>query len=81
MMMMIRFLVISSERDWFVKVNLEIEANIQVTREIESEIGKCSEMESALSVKESELTRSFLTSQFEISGLISVTGTLHIPIP
>ncbi|CAH2080132.1 unnamed protein product [Thlaspi arvense] len=46
----------------------------QVTREIESEIVKCSELESNLSVKEAELTRSFLASQFEISGLISVTA-------
>lgn len=53
---------------------MEIEANIQVTREIESEIVKCSEMESAMSVKESDLTRSFLASQFELSGLISVTA-------
>jgi len=56
------------------QVNREIEANIQVTREIESQIGNCSETESALSVKESELTKSFLASQFEINGLISVTG-------
>jgi len=56
------------------QVNREIEANIQVTREIESQIGNCSETESALSVKEAELTKSFLASQFEINGLISVTG-------
>jgi len=56
------------------QVNREIEANIQVTREIESQIGACSEIESSLSLKEPELTRSFLASQFEISGLISVTG-------
>ncbi|EFH64347.1 predicted protein [Arabidopsis lyrata subsp. lyrata] len=55
-------------------VNREIEANIQVTREIESHIGNCSEMESSLSVKEAELTKSFIASQFEISGLISVTA-------
>lgn len=58
----------------FVKVNLEIEANIQVTREIESDIVKCSEMESTMSVKESDLTRSFLASQYELTGLISVAA-------
>lgn len=62
----------------FVKVNLEIEANIQVTREIESDIVKCSEIESSLSVKESDLTRSFLASQYELTGLISVTGLLRL---
>ena len=61
----------------FVKVNSEIETNIQVTREIESDIVKCSEIESSLSVKESDLTRSFLASQYELTGLISVTGLLH----
>ncbi|VVB09452.1 unnamed protein product [Arabis nemorensis] len=64
---------ISVYKDMLDQVNSEIEANIQVTREIESEIGKCSEIEWALFIKESELTRSFLSSQFEISGLISVT--------
>lgn len=61
------------------KVNSEIEANIKVTREIESEIVKCSEIESNLSAKESELTKSFLASQFEIRGLISVTSYYFIP--
>ncbi|KAJ4876347.1 hypothetical protein Rs2_41365 [Raphanus sativus] len=65
---------ISVYKDMLDQVNLEIEANIQVTREIESEIVKCSEMESAMSVKESELTRSFLASQYELTGLISVTA-------
>ncbi|ESQ46867.1 hypothetical protein EUTSA_v10027967mg [Eutrema salsugineum] len=65
---------ISVYKDMLDQVNLEIEANIQVTREIESEIVRCSEMESTLSFKEAELTRSFLASQFEISGLISVTA-------
>ncbi|KAF8101639.1 hypothetical protein N665_0202s0002 [Sinapis alba] len=65
---------ISVYKDMLDQVNLEIEANIQVTREIESDIVKCSEMESAMSVKESELTKSFLASQFELSGLISVTA-------
>ncbi|CAH8389276.1 unnamed protein product [Eruca vesicaria subsp. sativa] len=65
---------ISVYKDMLDQVNLEIEANIQVTREIESEIVKCSEIESATSAKESELTKSFLASQFELSGLISVTA-------
>ncbi|XP_010551159.1 PREDICTED: uncharacterized protein LOC104821847 [Tarenaya hassleriana] len=65
---------ISIFKDMLDQVNEEIEANIQVTREIESEIVKCSETESVLYLKESELTRSFLASQFEINGLISVTG-------
>ncbi|CAE5962812.1 unnamed protein product [Arabidopsis arenosa] len=65
---------ISIFKDMLDQVNREIEANIQVSREIESEIRACSDMESTLSVKEAELTRSFLASQFEISGLISVTA-------
>ncbi|CAF2042709.1 unnamed protein product [Brassica rapa] len=65
---------ISVYKDMLDQVNLEIEANIQVTREIESDIVKCSEIESSLSVKESDLTRSFLASQYELTGLISVTG-------
>ncbi|CAH8256249.1 unnamed protein product [Arabidopsis lyrata] len=65
---------ISIFKDMLDQVNREIEANIQVSREIESEIGACSDMGSTLSVKEAELTRSFLASQFEISGLISVTA-------
>ncbi|AEE33834.1 hypothetical protein AtNW77_Chr1g0060911 [Arabidopsis thaliana] len=65
---------ISIFKDMLDQVNREIEANIQVTREIESQIGNCSETESALSVKEAELTKSFLASQFEINGLISVTA-------
>ncbi|EOA34700.1 hypothetical protein CARUB_v10022268mg [Capsella rubella] len=65
---------ISIFKDMLDQVNREIEANIQVTREIESQIGACSEMESSLSLKEAELTKSFLASQFEISGLISVTA-------
>ncbi|KAJ0264842.1 hypothetical protein HA466_0012410 [Hirschfeldia incana] len=65
---------ISVYKDMLDQVNLEIEANIQVTREIESEIVKCSEIESAMSVKESELTKSYLASQFELSGLNSVAA-------
>ncbi|XP_010473356.1 PREDICTED: uncharacterized protein LOC104752803 [Camelina sativa] len=65
---------ISIFKEMLDQVNREIEANIVVTREIESQIGACSEMESNLSLKEAELTRSFLASQFEISGLISVTA-------
>uniref|UniRef100_A0A1J3H5V1 Uncharacterized protein n=1 Tax=Noccaea caerulescens TaxID=107243 RepID=A0A1J3H5V1_NOCCA len=63
---------ISIYKDMLDQVNSEIEANIKVTREIESEMVKCSEIESNLSAKESELTRSLLASQFEIRGLISV---------
>jgi hypothetical protein len=55
-------------------VNEEIEANIQITREIESEIVKCSEIESALAARESELTKTLYVSQFEINGLATVTG-------
>ncbi|CAN8233224.1 unnamed protein product [Cochlearia groenlandica] len=65
---------ISVYKDMLDQVNLEIEANYKVTREIESEIGACSEIESSLSSKESDLTRSFMASQFEISGLTSVTA-------
>ncbi|KAL1215959.1 hypothetical protein V5N11_028952 [Cardamine amara subsp. amara] len=65
---------ISIFKDMLDQVNLEMEANIQVTREIESQIQTCSEMESSLYLKEAELTRSVLASQFEISGLISVTA-------
>uniref|UniRef100_A0A1J3J8I0 Uncharacterized protein n=1 Tax=Noccaea caerulescens TaxID=107243 RepID=A0A1J3J8I0_NOCCA len=63
---------ISIYKDMLDQVNSEIEAHIKVTREIESEMVKCSEIESNLSAKESELTRSLLASQFEIRGLISV---------
>uniref|UniRef100_A0A1J3CCZ8 Uncharacterized protein n=1 Tax=Noccaea caerulescens TaxID=107243 RepID=A0A1J3CCZ8_NOCCA len=69
---------ISIYKDMLDQVNSEIEANIKVTREIESEMVKCSEIESNLSAKESELTRSLLASQFEIRGLISVASYYFI---
>ncbi|XP_057480748.1 uncharacterized protein LOC130767767 [Actinidia eriantha] len=65
---------ISSLKDMLDQVNEEIEASIQVTREIESEIVKCSEAESALSIRESELAKMVYMLDFEISGLISVTA-------
>ncbi|CAL5442172.1 unnamed protein product [Camellia sinensis] len=64
---------ISSLKDMLDQVNEEIEAGIQITREIESEIVKCSEVESALAVKESELMKMVYMLDFEISGLIAVT--------
>ncbi|GMQ11216.1 hypothetical protein CsSME_00053936 [Camellia sinensis var. sinensis] len=65
---------ISSLKDMLDQVNEEIEAGIQITREIESEIVKCSEVESALAVRESELMKMVYMLDFEISGLIAVTG-------
>ncbi|KAL5818016.1 hypothetical protein ACOSQ3_026394 [Xanthoceras sorbifolium] len=65
---------ISSLKDMLDQVNEEIEANFQITREIESEIVKCAEIETALLVKESELTKILFASQFEIIGLLSVTA-------
>ncbi|XP_021624024.1 uncharacterized protein LOC110623393 isoform X2 [Manihot esculenta] len=63
---------ISALKDMLDQVNEEIEANIQVTREIESEIVKCTEYESTLASRESELTKTLYVSQFDIIGLISV---------
>ncbi|KAF5730381.1 hypothetical protein HS088_TW20G00754 [Tripterygium wilfordii] len=65
---------ISFLKDMLDQVNDEIEGNIQTTREIESEIVNCSEIESALASRESELTRLLYVSYFEIHGLISVTA-------
>ncbi|KAL7161004.1 hypothetical protein ACSBR2_041619 [Camellia fascicularis] len=65
---------ISSLKDMLDQVNEEIEAGIQITREIESEIVKCSEVESALAVRESELMKMVYMLDFEISGLIAVTA-------
>lgn len=61
-------------------MNEEIESNIQITREIESEIVKCSEIESSLAARESELTKTLYVTQFEINGLATVTGILVTPI-
>ncbi|XP_004299235.1 PREDICTED: uncharacterized protein LOC101292601 [Fragaria vesca subsp. vesca] len=68
---------ISYLKDMLDQVNEEIEANIQITREIESEIVKCSEFESALAAKESDLTRTLYVSQFELIGLVTVTNELR----
>ncbi|XP_018840162.1 uncharacterized protein LOC109005609 [Juglans regia] len=65
---------ISSLKDMLDQVNEEIEANIQITREIEAEIFKCSEIESALAVRESELTKTLYVSHFEIDGFATVTA-------
>ncbi|XP_044477517.1 uncharacterized protein LOC123204784 isoform X1 [Mangifera indica] len=64
---------ISSLKDMLDQINEEIEANIQITSDIESEIVKCTEIETALAVKESELTKMLFISQFEIIGFQSVT--------
>ncbi|XP_021761271.1 uncharacterized protein LOC110726115 [Chenopodium quinoa] len=66
-------LQISTLNDMLDKVNDEIEANIQITREIESEIVKIEEIENALGARESELMKLIYLSQFELSGLITVT--------
>ncbi|XP_021731601.1 uncharacterized protein LOC110698468 [Chenopodium quinoa] len=66
-------LQISTLKDMLDKVNDEIEANIQITREIESEIVKIEEIENALGARESELMKLIYLSQFELSGLITVT--------
>lgn len=55
-------------------MNDEIEANIQITREIESEIVKCSEIETALALRESDLTKTLYVSHFEINGFAIVAG-------
>ncbi|XP_002511972.2 uncharacterized protein LOC8286738 [Ricinus communis] len=65
---------ISYLKDMLDQVNEEIEANIQITREIESEIVKCTEFESSLASRESDLTKTLYVSQFEINGLVSVTN-------
>ncbi|KAM7279453.1 hypothetical protein ACFE04_006587 [Oxalis oulophora] len=63
---------ISYLKEMLDQVNEEIEANIKITREIDSEIVKCSEVESNLDARESELTKTLYLLRFEISGLISV---------
>lgn len=59
-------------------MNEEIEASIQITREIESEIVRCSEVESDLSARESELAKMVYVLDFDISGLIAVTGKTRV---
>lgn len=46
-----------------------------MTTEIESKIVKCTEIETALAARESELTRTAYALQFEIAGLMKVHGT------
>ncbi|KAI3978088.1 hypothetical protein MKX01_032465 [Papaver californicum] len=65
---------ILSLKDMLDQVNEEIETNIQFTREIESEIAKCSEIETSLAMKESELMKMKLVADFEIDGLIQVSA-------
>ncbi|KAL5544719.1 hypothetical protein UlMin_008503 [Ulmus minor] len=65
---------ISFLKDLLDQVNEEIEANIQITREIDSDILKLSEMEKALAARESELTKTFYVSQFELSGLLALAN-------
>ncbi|XP_052179412.1 uncharacterized protein LOC127792838 isoform X2 [Diospyros lotus] len=65
---------ISSLKDMLDQVNEEIEASIQVTREIESEIVKCSEAETTLKARESELTKLVYELDFELAGLIAVAA-------
>ncbi|KAB1212662.1 hypothetical protein CJ030_MR5G009704 [Morella rubra] len=52
----------------------------QITREIESEIVKCSEIESSLAARESELTKTLYVTQFEINGLATVTANSRISL-
>ncbi|KAL4633258.1 hypothetical protein ACB092_04G110200 [Castanea dentata] len=65
---------ISSLKDMLDQVNDEIEVNIQITREIESEIVKCSEIEIALALRESDLTKTLYVSHFEINGFAIVSA-------
>ncbi|KAK9203970.1 hypothetical protein WN943_014227 [Citrus x changshan-huyou] len=68
---------ISSLKYMLDQIDEEIESNFQITREIESEIVRCTEIETNLAVKEAELTKILFMSQFEIIGLLSVTGDLR----
>ncbi|KAF5176284.1 Cap-gly domain linker [Thalictrum thalictroides] len=63
---------VSCLKDMLDRVNEEIEENIQTTREIESEVVKCSEIESGLILRESELMKMKCASEFEVNGLIQV---------
>ncbi|KAK2974431.1 hypothetical protein RJ640_011328 [Escallonia rubra] len=65
---------ISSLKDMLDQVNEEIEESFQITREIESEIVKCSEIQSALAAKESNLMKTAYLLHFEINGLMLVSG-------
>ncbi|PIA63521.1 hypothetical protein AQUCO_00201101v1 [Aquilegia coerulea] len=63
---------VSSLKDMLDRVNEEIEENIQITRDIDSEVVKCSEIESGLAFKESELMKMRCAAEFEVNGLIQV---------
>lgn len=65
---------ISCLKEMLDQVNEEIESNIQVTRKIESEIIRCEEAESDLAVRESDLMKTLYSTQFELTGLLSVTA-------
>ena len=53
---------------------MKLRPTYRITREIESEIVKCSEIETALALRESELTKTLYVSHFEIDGFAIVTG-------
>ncbi|KAL4584200.1 hypothetical protein LXL04_008792 [Taraxacum kok-saghyz] len=65
---------LSALKDMLDQVNEEIESNFQITNEIESEIVKCSEFESSLTFRESELMKTAYMLQFEIKGLTAVNA-------
>ncbi|KAF9618259.1 hypothetical protein IFM89_000894 [Coptis chinensis] len=65
---------ISTLKDMLDQVNQEIEEHIQITREIESEVANCSEIENGLALRESELMKMKCVAEFEINGLIQVSG-------
>ena len=53
---------------------MKLRPTYRIMREIESEIVKCSEIETALALRESELTKRLYVSHFEINGFAIVTG-------
>ncbi|KAK4567781.1 hypothetical protein RGQ29_003513 [Quercus rubra] len=53
---------------------MKLRPTYRITREIESEIVKCSEIETALALRESELTKRLYVSHFEINGFAIVTA-------
>ncbi|KAJ4731493.1 CAP-gly domain linker [Rhynchospora pubera] len=68
-------LQISSLKDMLDQVNEEIEQNIQQTREIDSEIVKHSHVQKELLARECQLTKLVSLSEFELSGLLQLSGT------
>ncbi|KAJ3709190.1 hypothetical protein LUZ61_012895 [Rhynchospora tenuis] len=68
-------LQISSLKDMLDQVNEDIEQNIQKTREIDSEIVKHSEVEKDYLARECQLTKLVSLSEFELSGLMHISGT------